>query len=303
MEIFKKAVFVVPFLICTFLFVQQLNPFLINPNSIFGFEQKLLIQIILLIASLLFLGFFFVIYSALALDWRIVLPGMVLASILPLFLIPTPYSYILSSGLMLSFLPVYFLLERKMGSYITFQPSQLLMPSIRQIITIVLLFASIAFYFASDLEISTNGFKIPPELLQMSLKFMPQETSTQTQSGPTLPSISADQLALLKKNPDLLKQYGLDPKMLDQFANPQKPLTSQNLVGAMVEEQFQNYIDPYIQFVPIVFAVLFYLTMKFFASILAMVLPFLLWLTFFIFEKTKFTDVEIEMREVKKLVV
>jgi hypothetical protein len=56
-------------------------------------------------------------------------------------------------------------------------------------------------------------------------------------------------------------------------------------------------------YIPAVLAVLFYFTLQFIAGFLEMLVPFLLWLIFWILEKTGFTKYVVEQREVKKLVV
>ncbi len=156
--------------------------------------------------------------------------------------------------------------------------------------------------------IAKKGFQVPDSLIDTALKMSPvnrpqDETSTQTQ----LPNITPEQIALLKQNPDLLKQSGLDPKILDTLSQPQTTSNPQNLtqqlVKQAVKDQVQNIIKPFISFIPVVLAVLLFFTLQFFTSIINIFISPLLSLTFLILEKTGITHYEIEQREVKKLVI
>ena len=92
-----------------------------------------------------------------------------------------------------------------------------------------------------------------------------------------LPQITPEQIELLKQNPDLLKQA--------------------------VKDQLQGVIKPYLGFVPTALAVLLFITLESIVSFLTIFIYPLLWLTFYVLEKTGFVKFTTEMRPVKKMVV
>lgn len=299
----KKLIFTLPFLFCLAGFLQQLNPFLQNSNLIFSWDRAILFQIIYLTIFLVLASLFFVISSTLAQDWRLITPPLVISTLLIIVLTDPPVNLFLAPALLLVFGTIYFLLSKKLSAYINFQAADLLVPSVTQTITLILLVSSIAFYTSSHIEIQQKGFTIPSSLIDSSLKFIPALQLPQTESGITQPNISPEQIELLKQNPDLLKQYGLDPKTLDQIDTTQPQQNTMDMVKPIVEEQLQNLIKPYIQFVPAVLAVAFFFTFKSLASLISILLPGTVWLIFYILEKTGFTKYVSEMREVKKLTV
>src|SRR3990172_10609958 len=116
-----------------------------------------------------------------------------------------------------------------------------------------------------------------------------------------LPQIPPEQLDLLKKNPDLLKQYGLDPKLLDTLTAPQKSTAApanltNELIKQTVKDQVQNFIKPYLNFIPAGLAILLFFTFHAFISIANLLISPLLWLIFLILEKTGFTKFTVEQR-------
>lgn len=151
-----------------------------------------------------------------------------------------------------------------------------------------------------------KGFQIPDSLINTALKFAPQPES-QENSSSSLPQISPDQLNLLKSNPALLKQSGIDPKILDnigktaQNLNPEK--IANDLIGQTVKKQMQDLIKPYTNIIPIILAVLLFLTLQSFMAIINLLIYPLLWIKFYILEKTGFIKFTQETRIVKKMFI
>lgn len=316
MVIIKKLIFAPAFLLTFWGFCYQLIPYLQNPSLIISFASDSLSQLIILSLLLLSSGVFFVIFATLALDPKFILPVILLAAMAPLPLISFPLSFVLSAGFLLFLGVVYFLLERKLQTYLTFQANFLLIPSIKQLVTLTLLVASLAFYLASDSDISQNGFKIPDSIIDMSLKFAPSEADVIRQAGLDLNQtggqeslLTPAQIELLKQNPEMLKQYGIDPKMLDTLtqtqAKTQTPakIDTQALLKPMIQNQIQSLIKPYLKYLPFILTGLFFITLQSATSLLGIILPLAIWLIFDLLEKTGFTKFEVEMREVKKLMV
>jgi hypothetical protein len=121
--------------------------------------------------------------------------------------------------------------------------------------------------------------------------------------------ISKEQIKTLKDNPDLLRQAGYDPSILDLIDQPQsksgdKATTSSNdLIKSTVKSQFQKMVEPYVKYIPITVAALLFLTLQSLQALLSIILGPLLWFTFWVFAKTGFIKFQIETREVKKMVI
>lgn len=317
MPIIKKLVFALPFLLTLFGVYQYLGILLQNIYLIFDFNIATLIQLAIFLLLMLLSSLFFVVFTTLAQDLKITLPGAFLGAFSALIILPIPSALVITLGSLVVFILILLSLNKKLATYLTFQPTNLLIPSIRKLVTLLLLVFAISFYLAADSKIKTEGLQIPDSLLNpiinMSLSQLPNQNQSESQaapSKPTAPQISPEQLQLLKQNPQLLKQYGLDPSILDQINTQQvtppsaktQPL-EQNLVKTEVKKQLQNIIAPQINLIPPILAVLFFFTFQFGLTLFSVILSPLLWLIFWVLEKTGFIKYEKEMREVKKLIV
>lgn len=305
MPYLKKSIFALPFLLFFFLFCLNLDLFLQNSNFLFSFDLKEIFQLVLLIFYLLLSSAFFTILITLSMDPKIVLPVAVLASLIPIFLISSSV-YLLILGFFIAFLIIFFTLQKKLKNYLTFQASLLLMPSIKSLSTLIILVSSLVFYLNISQNLVKTGFQVPDSLLdpiiKMTTSSLPSSNLSQG-SGPML-DIPQDQINLLKQNPELLKQYGVDPKILDQVTITQTSSTPQNsLIKEAVNSQIKNLIGPNIGIIAIVLAVTFFVSLNFLASFLAIFIYPIISGVFWILEKTGFTKFEVTQREVKKLVV
>lgn len=304
MMLLKKLIFALPFILTWSAFCFKLATFLQNTSLILEFSKAEFIQTTLLIIFLLLAGSFFIIFATLSSDWKLVLPVAILASLTPLLFIPTSQSVILALGFLISFAATFFLLEKKLKTYLTFKASSLLAPSVDQLVTLILLISSLVFYLSLAGELKQHGFKLPDSLVDLSLNItqnqLPKE-QTQTQSS----SLSTEQINVLKQNPALLKQYGLDPKILDTIGTSptQTIIPTKEILKPMLEQQVAQFINPNLPLVTIALAILFFFSLKWFASILSLLLHPLLTGIFLILDKIGFTKYETEQREVKKLVV
>lgn len=297
----KKILFALPFTFFTIAFIFLLKFFLEEPNSIFSLDSLTIARSSLLLLSLFLGSLYFVIFVTLAADWRLVLPVFVLPSLFPLLFFPQPFNLVLVSGLIFSFGATYFMLERKLGTYLTFQTNSLLAPSVKQLFTLLVVVSSIAFYLSSSLQISTAGFKLPDSLLNLASGLVSQQAGELLESQ--LPQITPQQMELAKQNSSFLKQLGIDPGVLDSFSQPQTQTPAQKMIKSTLESQVQTSIHPYLSYLPIILTAVLFLTLKSAGVFLYPLLYLLLWLTFLVLEKTGFIHYEIEMREVKKLIV
>lgn len=312
MPTLKKLIFA-PFFLFTFaILIYQLNPFLKSYDFIFSLSTDTLIQLAILTSLIVFTGFWFVLFASLAFDWKIVLPVSLVASLLPIVLISPSLGLILSVGTLSALLLIYLLVENTLKSYLNFEPNSLFGPAIKTLSSLLILVISLTYFLSISQVIQKTSFEIPDALIDTSLKLIPQPKFGKQESKPkqALPAIPPDQIELLKQNPDLLKQYGLDPSILDALDKPEKNQPQQapqdlltETVKQTIKDQLQTIIKPYQSVIPAVLAVLLFFILLSFISILNLLIHPLLWLIFYILEKTGFIKFTTEQRPVKKMVI
>lgn len=256
-------------------------------------------------------GFLFVLFATFAQDWKFILPIVILASLLPFLFLEIGLAIVFAVGILASLILTFVSLDTSLKSYLTFNPNSLFGPLIRHLSSLLILSLCVVYFLSTNKLIAQNGFQIPDSLIDSALKFTPQLQSQQSETTSQL-SIPPDQIELLKKNPELLRQYGLDPKILDSLDNPGATLkesskhvtkSANNLIKQTIKDQFQSFIQPYQGIIPAVLAVLLLLTLQSLTSLINLFIYPLLWVVFYIFEKTGFIHFEVETREVKKMVI
>lgn len=306
MILVKKLIFAPAFLIVFFIFISQLSPFFKSYDFIFSLSLETLVQLTIISLLISLSSLLFVIFATIALDWRITLPVAILASLSPLIFLDQALGIILGVGVLVSFIIANLSLENNMKTYLTFQPLSILGPPTRHLAGFLILVIAICYFLAVNKIITQNGFQIPDSLIDAALKFTPaqsEQAETQLQ-----PAISAEQVELLKQNPDLLKQYGLDPKILDSLTKPQESSQTpqsftDNLLKQTVKDQLDNFLKPYLPFIPATLAILLFLTLQSLTSLINLLIYPLIWLIFFILEKSEFVKFTEEMRPVRKMVL
>lgn len=301
MLILKKLVFAIPFLLFLTAAVLNIPQFLNDSYLVLSFDFNDLLRITTLVAFIVLTSLMFVIFACLANDWRLVLPVALISALPIIFIIQGIPSYILSIGVIMSLGLIYTLLCFKLKSYLSFSASTLLSSPIKNLTLLIIVLVSVAYFFTATAIIGSN-FEIPDSLLNAAISFVPQSQELE-QSSPSLPSIDPSQVAFLKANPQLLKQYNLDPKILDTLTQPSQSQKKINPVNELVKSQLQETIKPYLQFIAPVLGLLFFLTFLSISSLLSILISPLLFLIFYLLEASGFVRFEKEMREVKKLVV
>lgn len=307
MNIIKKLTFAPLFLISFGILIYQFPQFLKSYDFIFSLSIDTLIQLIAFSALISLSSFLFILFSTLALDWKFILPVGILSSLIPFVILETGLALVFSVGTLISLLLTFLNLDGALKSYLTFKPEVLFGPSLRHLSSLLILAFCLVYFLSANKMIAQNGFQIPDSLIDTALNLSQPASSKQETNTPQF-SIPKEQLDLLRKNPELLKQSGLDPKILDTLTQPQKSsetpqdLTN-NLIKSAVKDQIQNFIKPYLGFIPAILAVLLFFTLQSLTSIVNLLIYPLLWITFFILEKTGFVRFEIEQRPVKKLII
>lgn len=301
MILVKKLTFASVFWLSLAVLFYFASPLLKTTDLLFSLNLQTLYQLIILSVLILTSALMFVIFATLALDWKLVLPTVILSALIPLLFTPFNLGIVFGIGLIVSLGLAYLNSENRMKSYLTFQASTLLSPSVKQLAVLLILTLSVGYYLSINNQVAQKGFEIPDSLIDTALKLMPQTNLPVAQ----LPQITPDQIELLKKNPEILKQYGIDPKQLDSLpvSKNTPSLNTTDMIKPLIKQQLQNIIKPYQKIIPAVLALIFFLTLQTFVSILEIFLPPIIWIIFLILEKTNFIHFKTEMREVKKLVV
>lgn len=298
----KKLTFAPLFLISFGLLLYHINPLFASYNIIFSLTWESFIQLVVLSSLITLTSFLFILFSSLAQDSKIILPVGAAAATISLVITPQPLSFILAVGIFISTLISYLTLEGKLKSYLTFEPNSLLGPSIRHLSGLLILVISLTFFLSTNKIIQEKGFQIPDSLIDAALKVSGQSQSETTQQS-LQPQLTNEQITLLKKNPELLKQYGLDSKTLDSLNQPTTQKSGQEFIKQTIKDQLQNLLKPYLGIIPALLAFLFFLSLQSLTSILTILIYPLLWITFYILEKTNFVKFEVEQRPVRKMVI
>lgn len=308
----KKLIFAPFFIIAFTTLVWQLPNLFRSYDLILSISLNTLFQLIILSSLILLTSLLFVLFTSLAFDWKLIIPVGLLAAVIPLFSLPSSLGLILAVTVLAALLIIYVTLENTLKTYVNFEPSSLFGPSIRHLSTLLILTICLGYYLSISQKVASEGFQIPDSLIDESLKLIPQQQLAipQTQQTPTTqPSITPEQLELLKKNPDLLKQYGLDPSILDTISIPQnqKNIQPQEVLNETIKQtirdQLQAVVDPYINFIPASLALLLFFVLLSIISFLNILVYPLLWILFKILETSGFIKFTTEQRPVKKMVV
>lgn len=305
---FKKLILAPIFLIVFSFTCFKLNSFFLSSEILFSLSNAAFIQLLLTSMLILLSSVLYVLFATFATDWKIITPITFLSGVFPLIFTAKPLSWVLSIGFTIVFLLAFLNLREKLKSYLTFQPSNTLSPTIKTLSTLLVFITSFAFYLSTNAQVKQTGFSIPDSLIDSVLKAMPQPDLGQAPQELSLPKIDKEQLAVLKQNPGLLSQYNLDPKMLDLLEqndtkNILKDTAIEGNVKNMVKSQIDSTLKPYLSFIAPFLAVTFFFTINWIVSMLALLLTPLLNLIFHILTKTGFATFTTEMREVKKLTI
>lgn len=302
----KKLTFAPIFLLFFTLTLYKITPFLKSYDLIFSLSLNTLILLVIISIFILLSSFCYVLFSCFALNIKFVLPVGILASIIPFLFLDPALGVVCMVGIIVSLLLTFLSIETTMKNYLNFLPNFLFGPVIRRLCTLIVLTLSIVYFLSISKVISEKGFSVPDSLIDTAINFAQPQSTQQENPTPQLPSLSQDQLDLLRKNPQLLVQSGLDPKILDNLGKSitQAPQNLANdLIKQTIKDQVQGFIKPYLGFVPAGLSILLFLTLQSLTSILSLLIYPLLWLTFYILERSGFIKFTQEMRPVKKMVI
>ncbi|RJQ24456.1 hypothetical protein C4577_07795 [Candidatus Parcubacteria bacterium] len=288
----KKSLFAILFLAFLIPALTSFAYVLKDFYVIFGLDGAIWVKQVLGVLFLLLSVTFFVVFCVLARDWVYVLFFALASFFLPLLIVNDISFFVLGVGLVLVVVFGYLNVDKKMVSCVDFKPGRILVPSIVQITTSLLLVLSLALYFPVDLKIKEKGFVLPDAIIDASVGIIGQNGA----SSPV--SLTPAQIAQLKENPDLLQQSGLADLGLD-FSSLEGSM--ETVVKTQVKKQIEGIVAPFTGFIPVLVSVLFFLSLRFLVSILSFLLYPFIWLIFLILEKSGLVSYETEMKEVRKI--
>lgn len=301
MILLKKFLFA-PFFIVSFLgFCFLLKLVLKDTGILLSLEISSLINLIIISGLAFVSSLFFVLFATLTQDWKYTLAIGAIAALAPFIFLPLDLAVILGVLLLVSLSYTYFFLDKKLHSYVTFQPTVLLAPSVKFLASLILIAASVVFYLLNTSEINKNGFQIPESVIDSVVKLTPQAQTLEGNSDLEQLSITPEQINILKENPELAKQYGLSENALDALLHP--ATAPENPIKGIIKQQTEQFLAPYANLIPIFLTLLFFLTLHSFLYIFSLLTVPLVWGIFYLLEKTNFVHFELEMREIKKMVV
>lgn len=308
MILLKKLIFAPLFLLSFILLISQLNPLLSSHNFIFALSLESLIQLVKIAALFISSALFFALFATIASDWKIILPVLGMAALMPLFFMPLNPAIIFSFLCAVSFLLAWLSLANTLKSYLTFNAPALIGPSVRTASALLIISFSIIYFLASSKTISQTAFEIPDSLIDAALKMTPPEQTAGEKNAGGLPdiNITPEQIEMVRKNPQIIKQYGLDPKILDTLTpNKQSAVKDlgKNMIKQSVKDQIQKIIEPYQNLIPVVLTLLLFFTLQSLTGLINFSIYPLVWLMFLILEKIDYIKFEVEQRPVKKLIV
>ena len=295
MPTLKKLTFAPLFLIVFTILIYQLSSVFKSYDFIFSLSFNTLLQLITVCIFISLSGFLFILFNILAFDWKFILPIGIAASLTPLLFFDQITGLFFGVGIFVSLLISYFSLESTMKSYLNFQPITLFGPLIRHLTGILILTIALIYFLVINKVVVQKGFELPDSFIDTALKFSPIEQAN------SLPALPQEQVEMLRKNPQLLKQSGIDPKILDSLGAPAQ--ATNNFIKQTLKSQIQGLIKPYLGYIPFILAMLLFLTLQSLTSLINLLIYPLLWFTFFILEKSGFIKFTTEMRPIKKMIV
>lgn len=286
-----------------------------------GLYEFTLLAIPLLLASLTYC-----IFITLSQDFKYALIVSLITAASPFMFLNPTLAIVVAAGILISLNLIYFNLQTELKSYVNFQPGKLLKGPIKLLNTFLLLTFTFGYFLNTNSIIQTQGFKIPDSVIDWSIDLSLQNQGMSVKGVKYLaqiPTLTQEQLDLLRQNPQVLEQFGLDPNDLDQFSpnETQTPSTQspnrnavqvtpslptanlKDIMKAQISNSLDQMIKPYLFAIPLILAFLFYSLTSFIIWILSFLISPILMLIFSILEKSSFIKFTTETREVKKIIV
>lgn len=329
MPLLKKLVFIplalVLFATSIFYYQQILMQYL----DVFFKPYGGIIEFGILAGIILLTSLSWIIFMCFSQSFKFLIIPLLISAAIPFLLFQSNVGLIIGIVFALGLLTTFFNLQTNLKTYINFKPSELLIPAIKLLNTFTLISFSLGYYFYVNTIIQTQGFKLPETLIDWAIDLSLQ-SQMQGQNPPVLgkkylaqiPTLTQEQINLLKQNPQILQQYGLDPNDLDEFVpgtpsnepiSPNQNAVSitpslpganlKDILKAQISDSIESMLKPYHYVIPVVLAFMFYSLSSLILWLLSFFLTPIISLIFLIFDKSGFVTYQKEMREVKKMII
>ncbi len=281
----KKITFGLFYLITFFIVLVLAKQLLKSTDVLFTVSWATFFSLLAFVAITILTSLFFVVFITLTQDWKYIAGLLIISNLSCFLLFNSPENIILSIGFLSIGGLTYVLLENKLRSYLTFQPTVLLSAPTLNFARFFMLLFAVLFFFTLTTNFINKPFAVPDNILEFALKLTPQTRDLTSQSA------------------DLLKQSGIDPKMLAKSGLNNLTQLPKNTIKNALAQQINQVIAPYQSLLPLLLAFLLFISLTSTLSLLGILVSPLLWLIFWLLEITGFIKFVTEMREVKKLVV
>lgn len=289
MQFTKQLVLALTFLILLLFTLAYSFNFLQTPYGLLSLDLSSVIPVTLIPLLLLLTSFVFILFCTLTQDWKLILPVVFLSALL-IYLLPvftsanltTPDQTLLAMGILVTLPLVFLSLKDKLNHYLTFQPTVLLIPSVKGMSTVLFILLSLIFLLLTKDTLSSQGLQLPDSLI---------DSITQASS-----SITDDNTGqTLNPNSSLFNQLSNSSQVSSALNQGQQDLKQS------LKLKFTRAVKPYTGLMAPLLALLLFLTLNSFASIIALLLYPFTWFIFYVLEKLRLIEFSVEMREVKKL--
>lgn len=303
MQLIKKLLFGVIWLIVTVWELLLIKSLLLSPQPILGFDVESVIGLLILGLAIIINGSLLGIFVALADDWKLVLPVILCSAI-------CGYTVTIGGGIESLTVPIglliigvlaFLVFKQSLKSYLNFDAAKILSGGLKMYVFGLIFVISLSYFMLAKIRVENEGFSLPESLIDSVISMVPKDTQSPQGASLSGLEISPDQIELLKNNPEALQKMGINPAMLDSIG--EQNTTSDDLVKLSVKSQLDKMIEPYIGWIPLFLAVSLYFTLTTITSLIMFCGQMFIWIIFYLLEKSGFISFDKEMREVRKLVV
>lgn len=274
----KKLTFAL-FLLVAFAFLCHKLSYLFNTyDFIFSLSSQVYIDMINISILISLFSFLFILFSTLAMELKLIIPIGVALFILAIIFFGYQLSgLVFAIGILVILFIIYISVENVMKNYLNFSPASIFSPIVKYLSGLLIFVIAVSYYFSINNVLMKNGFQIPDSIIETVIELSPNINQLIKQSN--------DSQSLLKINSESQQNFIRDS------------------IKKTIRGQIQDIIKPFIGFVPIILALLFFITFQSITSLVNLLIYSLFWLTFFVLEKIGFITFIEEQRTVRKIVI
>ena len=194
MIMLKKLIFAPLFAVAFIILIYNINPLLKSYDFIFALSTDTLTTLIMISSLISLSSFLFVLFTSIALEWKIVVPLVIISCLFPLIFLEPALALVLGVGILVSLLLTVLSLDTTLKRYLNFQPSSLLGPPIRNLCGLLILSFCVVYFLTTHKIVAQEGFQIPDSIIDTALKFASPQGETTLAPQNLLKQAVKDQL-------------------------------------------------------------------------------------------------------------